>query len=704
MGFIRRDEKEQQIKNYLHVLEILSQSTDDYLSLWDVEKDEHWYFGAVDREYALRDQGRPTVTSAEVEAIVYPADLNLLREDLTAIATGEKKEHNLNYRWVNRNGEAVWINCRGEAIYDENGTPYLMIGRVSDTLLRYLYHPLTRLFNKTKLISDMREEMKSNDDRYLILFDIDDMSDINLKFGRAYGDEILKTLAHLLEEAMPSQTIYHVERNSFAVYPDHITEDELSEIYQTLQKKLETKCTISAGVVLNHGELFKEPGDLYECAEYALKKAKSYGKNTMLFFSEKDMAQKIAAMHLLVEIQDSIRHDCEGFYLCFQPQVKSGSYKLYAAEALLRYQSKKRGRIFPDEFIPILEDFKLIIPVGKWVLRTALEQCKKWRETCPEFRISVNFSTVQLQEKDVGNKVLEILDQAGLPGSALTIEITESVKLQEIQYYNSIFKLWRDAGIEISIDDFGTGYANMSYLKELAVDEIKIDRYFVKDIQKATYNYKLVNNIIDFAKTNELRICCEGVEDVNELAVLEGLSPNLLQGYLFDKPCEPEEFERYYIDTDSSEYRKRADFVKELYQMKEKMHVIHFEPKDILRNTNMGLWIIRVKPDEDYYEMHADETMEQVMAVKQKYTPQECFEFWHSRIKPEYIEYVNRNVKHMMESDKVIQLQYPWMHPELGEVTVRCSGKRVEDSDGMITLEGYHRIITTIEEILPVEE
>ena len=135
---------------------------------------------------------------------------------------------------------------------------------------------------------------------------------------------------------------------------------------------------------------------------------------------------------------------------------------------------------------------------------------------------------MQLRERKVAQDVLDILAKTGLPGNALTIEITESVQLQEFQYYSEIFNCWREAGIELSIDDFGTGYASMSYLKQLNVNEIKIDRLFVKGVEEATYNYRLISNMIEFAKSNAIRICCEGVEDVKELTVLEGLAPNLI--------------------------------------------------------------------------------------------------------------------------------------------------------------------------------
>lgn len=315
-----------------------------------------------------------------------------------------------------------------------------------------------------------------------------------------------------------------------------------------------------------------------------------------------------------------------------------------------------------------------------------------------DFHISVNFSAEQLKDSFVTERVLEVLKETKMPGEALTIELTESSQLQEIPYFDDVFKRWKATGIELSIDDFGTGYASMAYLKKLSVNEIKIDRMFVKGIEEATYNYRLISNMIDFAKSNGLRVCCEGVETMQELTVLEGLSPEMIQGYLFAKPYKEEDFEQCFLREETPEYQKYAEFVQSIYESKEKMNVVYFNAKDILRKTEMGLWIIRMKEENGIYEMHADETMENVLALERKVTAKECYTHWFDRIHPEYKEYVQTNVKRMIESNKVVQLQYPWEHPTLGEVIVRCSGKRVKDSDGMVTLEGYHRIISNIEE------
>ena len=131
--------------------------------------------------------------------------------------------------------------------------------------------------------------------------------------------------------------------------------------------------------------------------------------------------------------------------------------------------------------------------------------------------------------------------------------------------------------------------------------------------------------------------------------------------------------------------------------MKEELGVIHFDPMDILRQTDVGLWIIRFDKEMQHLEMHADETMERVLGMGHKGTPAECFAYWHDRIKEEYVDYVHEKLGLMTELNKVVQLQYLWCHPKLGEVMVRSNGRRVEDADGMTVLEGYHRIVSNIE-------
>ena len=211
---------EERIKNYLNVLNILAKSTDDYLYMWSIDRNEFWYFGGVEKEYALQDKGKPMCSAEEVESVVYQADLKMLHEDLGLIVEGKKMVHDMNYRWVNRQGDVVWINCRGKVINDDKGKPFVMIGRVSDTALRYLYHPLTKLFNKNKMLLDLKEDFMERNRGYFMFAGIDNLGSINLRHGRNYGDEAIKQCARVFEDYVTLNNIWHVENNCFAMYLD----------------------------------------------------------------------------------------------------------------------------------------------------------------------------------------------------------------------------------------------------------------------------------------------------------------------------------------------------------------------------------------------------------------------------------------------------------------------------------------------------
>lgn len=679
----------------LKLIETINRSTDDFLFIWDINADTRWFFGDIDKYYDIRKNGSETNSTPDMMRIIHPADRAAVQASLADIAAGKKDTHNMDYRWINRDGQTVWINCHGTVIRDNDNKPHLLIGRVSEENLRHLYNPLTSLWNKNKLRQDLKS-MLSESRGYLMFLDIDGLSAINLSHGREYGDRLLKEVAHLCDGLDNVKKAYHIDHNNFAVVLDADTQEQVLEVYEAVRAAMVDKCTFTASAVPIDKALFLDETQLLDSINMTLKKAKGRSRNRIEFFSHEDLSKKISALALLEELKASVENDYDGFEVYYQPQVRAGNYDIYGVEALLRYTSATRGRVFPDEFIPVLEDSRLIKNVGIWVLRQALEQCKKWRESLPDLRVSVNFSALQFEDNNLAETVLEAIRDVGISSDALTIEITESIELHNSEQLISTLQNLKNYHINFAIDDFGTGYSNLGYLKQLNIDEIKIDRVFVSGIEKDTYNHKLISNVIEFAKVNAIRTCCEGVESTRELVTLELLLPDIIQGYLFDKPNTAEVIENTYINSSSDEYKQRVEFIKKIYELKEEMGVIHFDPKDILRENEVGLWKMRISPDSGHYEFHIDETTERVFAVDKKYTPKECYEYWVSHIHPDYLNYVAENIGKMMTGEKAVQIEYPWLHSHLGDVMVRLSGRRVNDSDGMIILEGYHRIITDV--------
>lgn len=675
----------------LKLIETINRATDDYLFIWDIKADKRWFFGDIDKYYDIRKNGSETNSTPEMLRIIHPSDSAAVLKSLEQIKRGEKDTHNMDYRWVNRKGEKVWINCHGTVVRDSDNNPNIMIGRVSEENLRHLYNPLTSLWNKNKLRVDLKSYL-AKEKKYLMLLDIDGLATINLTHGREYGDNLLKEVAEICEKMSLVDAAYHVDHNYFALVLKVDTEDKARAVYEDVKKSLSGKCTFTASAVPIDSSLFRDETQLLDSANMTLKKAKNISNNRIEFFSAEDLSRKILSLELLEEIKQSIKNNYEGFEVYYQPQLLAGSYDIYGAEALLRYNSKTRGRVFPDEFIPILEESRLIKDVGLWVLEQALNQCKKWRAYLPNFHISVNFSVLQFEDPFLAEKIIKKIEEVGLSGDALTVEITESIELHNNPNIISTIRVLKQYHINFAIDDFGTGYSNLGYLKQLEVDEIKIDRLFVSGIEKETYNHKLINNVIEFAKDNDIRTCCEGVENTRELVTLETLLPDILQGYLFDRPCTAQTIEKTYIDFSADEFAQRIQFIEKIRDLKEKMGVVHFDPKDILRENGVGLWMMRINPEQRHYELHIDATMEKLLAVGVKYAPTECFDFWARNIRSDYHDAVKNCLEEMILGEKAVQIEFVWCHKQ-GEVFVRFSGKRVKNADGMIILEGYYRNI-----------
>lgn len=690
---IFNDNETGEIRNYMKALESMSTSTDDYLYLWEIEADRNWFFGNIGEKYHLMDDGKCYCTIEEWSKNVHSKDLPKLVEDLNMVIRGDKNVHDMEYRMIDRDGNYVWVSCRGNVIRTAEGN-MLMIGRVSDMALRHKVDALTGMFNHVKMKEDLVEILHRGQKGFLVILGIDNLKTINIKNGVENGNQALKFFRDVLEKNV-SQRTYRLERDYFAFCLTGGEQAGVQAVYHEIQDMVSPYFTVSGGAVAYSGYAGIKSEKLYQYAEYALDKAKKEGKNRLEFFSMEDYQKEVSSIKLLEELKRSVNKGCTGFSLVYQPQIKSGSYRLFGAEALVRYESPTGGMVMPGEFIPLLEESGLICEVGLWVLRTALKQCKEWRKKDEAFHISVNLSYAQLRQKDIKKKVLEILSESGVPGEALTLEITESMQLQNFQFYNEIFSEWKNAGIEISIDDFGTGYSSLGYLKYLEVDEIKIDRCFIKGIQNSSYNYRLLFNMIELANESQIRVCCEGVEDREELHVLEELKPRLMQGYLFSKPCNPELFEQMHFDNEhiqSREYQRHIGQVQNKYIGK----LLNFRHSDILNANDIGLWIICINEKSGYAEMYVDETMRRIIGADRNLSPKECYHFWYERIRDDCYEYVNESVNDIVVSGEVVEIQYMWNHPEFGEVEVRCSGTRTEDVDGMICIEGYHRMVNDI--------
>lgn len=418
------------------------------------------------------------------------------------------------------------------------------------------YDALTGLANRA-LFRDrfqhaLNRGMRNSRTTALLLINIDRFKLINESLGQDAGDKLIQDVARRLKGLVrKSDTLARLGGDEFAVVLEDVQQDHVISMIAS-----KTMDALAAPYHLKDEEIFitlsmgidytRETDDgiekLFRQADIALHRAKLSGRQGIEYYTpDMNISNKLrmtleSGLHYALQRSE--------FSLQYQPQIDINTGDFAGAEALLRWHHPTAGLISPNVFIPLLEETGLIIDVGLWVLRMACMQRKHWVETrvLPDTAtVSVNISSVQFRREDLVEQIISVLNETGLPAHLLTLEITESTLMENLQGSLAGIETLRELGVEIAIDDFGTGYSSLSYLKNLPIDYLKIDRAFVKDLASDDRDAAIANSIIVLAHNLGLRVVAEGVEDVKALKVLESYACDQYQGYLFARPVDPEQ-------------------------------------------------------------------------------------------------------------------------------------------------------------------
>ena len=536
------------LRPYIEILSFWGESIEDYLFVFDVKEQQFYFSSCIWEKYPL-----PFIDiSFGIEdwiSVIDIRDRSKVEQNLEEIKRGETDQVAMEYRMIDRKGISVWVNCVGKCVSYDDGKPSIIVGSISENVVSKKIDQLTGLQNQTVLEKSFQEILQKGESGYFLILGIDDFKNVNDKYGRKFGDEQLKKLAEIIDKNLEYDSrLYRLDGDKFGVNLVGYSKESAKAFYDRIKTEfsIQTYSNVSAGAVSYPTDV-NNYHNLYQYAEDALNQSKQQGKNKLSFFSIDIYKGHLFFIDLKEEILESIKNDFEGFYIYYQPVVKNENGMLIKAEALMRWRSKQYGEISPVVFIPILEQTGLILEAGKWILEKAMKQCHEWRQYLPNFRMNINLSYIQLKDKRLMETIFYALDKANIPGSAIILEVTESIQLQDYSYFNLLFYQLSKKGIQISIDDFGTGYSSLGYLKELRVDEIKIDRCFVKSIQEGGYNSHLIKNMIELAHSVNIRVCVEGVETIEERTVLQKLCPDVIQGYYFGKPETPDVFYEKFI-------------------------------------------------------------------------------------------------------------------------------------------------------------
>lgn len=390
----------------------------------------------------------------------------------------------------------------------------------------------------------------------VLFLDLDDFKKINDTLGHDAGDKLLLQAARRLRVAVRSgDTVGRLGGDEFIVLlGGRLMSVDVSTIVDNLLNHFrqpfsidgrDLYLTTSVGVAL-YPEDGTSPQELLRNADSAMYHAKKQGRNTYSYFTEAMNEEVSRRLHLEEQMHGAL--DRGEFNVVFQPLVDVASSKVVSAEALLRWKSHALGDITPDEFIPVAEQTGLIVQIGQFVLSRSLEALADWRANIDsELAIAVNLSPRQFRDPHLVSSVEKMLQQQGLPGHALKLEITEGVLMTGHGYVNEAISEINRLGIGVCMDDFGTGYSSLSYLRRYPFDVLKIDRSFINDISDDTADLELVSASVAMAHGLGLTVVAEGVETMSQLELLTEMGCDEAQGYLFSRPCSAEKIRELLI-------------------------------------------------------------------------------------------------------------------------------------------------------------
>lgn len=387
----------------------------------------------------------------------------------------------------------------------------------------------------------------------VMFLDLDHFKDINDTLGHKTGDMLLIEVAKRLQSILRDEdTVSRLGGDEFIfLLPDSNAEGVIhvvQKLLNTLTKPFvvdQNELTVTASIGI---ALYPSDGTDHETlsknADTAMYRAKQNGRNTYSFFTQ--AMQDRTSRNL--QLTNGLHHALERNQLrvVYQPQISAYDGHIIGAEALLRWTHPELGDISPVEFIPLAEESGLILPIGAWVLRTAVQQAKSWSDKGFEpMMIAVNLSAVQFRHPHLLELVTTILDEVGLPAKYLEIELTEAVAMYDPKAASTVMDNLYERGIRMSIDDFGTGYSSLSYLKKFKVYKLKIDQSFVRDVTIDSEDKAIVNTIISMAHSLGLQTIAEGVETIEQLDFLRKQGCDEIQGYYYSKPLSAEDFDLF---------------------------------------------------------------------------------------------------------------------------------------------------------------
>lgn len=502
---------------------------------------------------------------------VHPDDWDMVKRAIKkSLELGEP--YSVEHRVVQPNGETLVVHQHAELMFGENNQVIRMLGIVQDITDRFhaqetirhqaYYDSLTDLPNRSLFQDRLHHALEMTDRKpglvAIMFIDLDRFKIINDSLGHGFGDAFLQSVAKNLSAVTRStDTLARLGGDEFALIVERIeSREEVALIAEKLVNQLAKPHYIDGRELISTGSIGitvcpengREREVLIKQADLAMYHAKESGGNQYCFYSD-DLNSKA---HKTLMIENELRHalDNNEIVVYYQPKIDVASGRIRGMEALIRWQHPEKGLVPPFEFIPLAEETGLIIRIGRWVLEEACKQTVQWQQKgYADLNISVNVSPRQFNQGGFVDIVRYALENSGLEARYLDLEVTESCTMNNLENTIDILNECRQMGVRISMDDFGTGFSSLSYLNQIPLDTLKVDRAFIKDVTSDGENGELAKLIIAMAKSLGLSVVAEGIETDEHLEFLRENGSDEYQGFLASPPVPAMEFEKLLAES-----------------------------------------------------------------------------------------------------------------------------------------------------------
>ncbi len=496
------------------------------------------------------------------QALIHPVDSQIA---LANIAACERSESSTPYiqevRFMHKKNGFIWILCRSKALMDKNGkviaiitthTNITNLKNAEEKLYKMAhYDALTQLPNRSmfiQLMLEMIEEATKNNTKFVVLFmDLDNFNRVNDSLGHAVGDALLQTVAMILKKlTRRHDVVARLGGDEFGIIiknihsldeVEHVTQRYIQAFTRSLDVEMhEIKTTPSIGLVL-FPQFGQTPYELLQNADAAMYYAKQQGKNSYYFFDQKVKDQLIRRHYIDTQLQHALEN--REFSLVYQPKFDLSTDRPMGVEALIRWNNAKLGEVLPDEFIPIAEENRLIVPIGYWLLDKVITDYEKIEKLVRNqaFSMAVNMSMVHLSEPDFEFQIKQLLVNHRFSSyDKLIFELTETALMERPEIAAGLLHNIAKVGIQFALDDFGTGFSSMQHIKTFPINSLKIDKSFINDLGCDSDVATMVKAMIAFTTTLGMKVTAEGVESHEHLAFLKKEGCDEGQGYVLCKP------------------------------------------------------------------------------------------------------------------------------------------------------------------------